>query len=70
VGPDRANPLPLLFPALDQLEGVGQVQTARRIFAAVETVLAERRAITADLGGTATTTQMAEAIVAALPNAA
>ena len=70
VGPDRANPLPLLFPAIDLLEGVGQVRTARRIFAAVETVLAERRAVTADLGGTATTPQMAEAIVAALPNAA
>jgi isocitrate dehydrogenase (NAD+) len=70
IGPDRANPLPLLFPAIDLLEGVGQVETARRILAAVETVLTERRTVTADLGGTATTTQMAEAILAALPRAA
>ena len=67
LGVDRANPLPLLFPAIDLLEGVGQVGTARRILAAVETVLTEREVLTADLGGTATTTQMADAIVAALP---
>jgi len=69
LGPDRANPLPLLFPAIDLLEGVGQGATARRILAAVETVLAEGRTLTADLGGTATTTQVAEAILAALPRA-
>jgi isocitrate dehydrogenase (NAD+) len=70
LGPDRANPLPLLFPAIDLLEGVGQSATARRILAAVEIVLTEKKKLTADLGGTATTTQMAEAIVAALPLAA
>jgi isocitrate dehydrogenase (NAD+) len=67
LGPDRANPLPLLFPAIDLLEGVGQSATARRILAAVESVLTEKKILTADLGGSATTTQMAEAIVAALP---
>jgi isocitrate dehydrogenase (NAD+) len=67
VGPDRANPLPLLFPAIDLLEGVGQVAASRRILAAVEFVLTARRSLTSDLGGTATTTQMAEAIIAALP---
>ena len=68
LGPDHANPLPLLFPAIDLLEGVGQGATARRIFAAVETVLTARKCLTAELGGTATTTQMADAIIAALPD--
>jgi isocitrate dehydrogenase (NAD+) len=66
VGPDRANPLPLLLPAIDLLEAVGQADPARRILNAVETVLSERRALTRDLGGDATTTEMANAIVAAL----
>jgi isocitrate dehydrogenase (NAD+) len=67
LGPNRANPLPLLFPAIDMLEGVGQGSTARRILSAVESVLSARRSLTADLGGTATTTQMADAVIAALP---
>jgi isocitrate dehydrogenase (NAD+) len=66
IGPDRANPLPLLLPAVDLLEAVGEREAARRILAAVETVLTERRALTQDLGGTATTTQMADEILAAL----
>jgi isocitrate dehydrogenase (NAD+) len=66
VGVDRANPLPLLLPAVDMLESVGQAETARRILAAVETVLTEGQVRTPDLGGHATTTEMAEAIVAAL----
>ena len=67
LGPDRANPLPLLLPAIDLLEGVGQGMTARRIFSAVETVLTARKSLTAELGGRATTTQMADAIIASLP---
>jgi isocitrate dehydrogenase (NAD+) len=66
VGVNRANPLPLLFPAIDLLEGVGQREPARRILAAAETVLTQRRCATPDLGGDATTSQMADALVAAL----
>jgi isocitrate dehydrogenase (NAD+) len=66
VGVDRANPLPLLLPALDLLEAVLQGQEAKRILAAVGRVLAEKRHLTADLGGRATTSEMAQAIVAAL----
>jgi isocitrate dehydrogenase (NAD+) len=65
-GPDRANPLPLLLPALDLLESVGQKEAAARILAAVEAVLADGRVRTPDLGGSSTTTQMADAIIAAL----
>ncbi len=66
IGADRANPLPLLLPAIDLLESVGQVEPARRIWAAVETVLSAGRLRTPDLGGTATTTEVTQAIVAAL----
>ncbi len=65
-GPDRANPLPLLLPALDLLESVGQGEAARRLLAAVETVLTEGRVRTPDLGGSATTTEMTAAILGAL----
>jgi isocitrate dehydrogenase (NAD+) len=66
VGADRANPLPLLLPAIDLLESVGQTAAAQRILQAVETVLSDGRVLPSDLGGKATTTEMAEAIIAAL----
>jgi isocitrate dehydrogenase (NAD+) len=66
IGPNQANPLPLLLPAIDLLEAVGQTAAAQRILAAVETVLTERKALTRDLGGTATTQALTEAVVAAL----
>jgi isocitrate dehydrogenase (NAD+) len=62
----RANPLPLLLPAIEMLEAVGQEEAARRIVAAVETVLTQGRVQTADLGGQATTMEMAQAIAAEL----
>jgi isocitrate dehydrogenase (NAD+) len=66
IGVNRGNPLPLLLPAIDLLDAVGQKEPARRILTAVETVLTEGRVRTADLGGTATTSEMADAIIAAL----
>jgi len=62
----KANPVPLLLPAIDLLESVGQGEVGRRIQAALETVLSAGKHLTPDLGGQATTAQMAEAIVAAL----
>jgi isocitrate dehydrogenase (NAD+) len=66
IAPDRANPLPLLLPAVDLLEAVGEKGAAARIFAAIGKVLAERRVLTPDLGGNAGTRSMTEAIMAAL----
>jgi isocitrate dehydrogenase (NAD+) len=66
IGANRANPLPLLLPAIDLLKSVGQTEPAWRILAAVEAVLTEGRVRTPDLGGRATTTEMAEAIAAAV----
>jgi isocitrate dehydrogenase (NAD+) len=66
IGPDRANPLPLLLPAVDLLEAVGEKAAAARILAAIKVVLTERRDLTPDLGGTAGTQAMADAVIAAL----
>jgi isocitrate dehydrogenase (NAD+) len=62
IGPNRANPMPLLLPAIDLLVGVGQTEIARRILNAAENVLSAGLARTPDLGGDATTTGVAEAI--------
>src|SRR5215469_14339021 len=59
IGVDRANPLPLLLPAIDLLEGVSQPEPARRILAAVGKVLTEGRIRTPDLGGRSGTSEMA-----------
>jgi isocitrate dehydrogenase (NAD+) len=67
LGVNQANLLPVLLPALDLLRSVGQPEPARRIHRAVEAVLSEGKALTFDLGGKATTTEMADAVVAALP---
>ena len=66
IGVNRANPLPLLLPALDLLNALGQQLAAGRIQHAVEKVLGEGRVRSRDLGGDATTTAMADAIIAAL----
>jgi isocitrate dehydrogenase (NAD+) len=67
VGAGRANPLPLLLPALELLKSVGHHEASRRILTAVETVLSAGQVRTFDLGGTATAAEMTAAIVAALP---
>jgi isocitrate dehydrogenase (NAD+) len=66
IGENRANPLPLLLPAIHLLEGIGQIEAALRIREAVESVLREGRVRTRDLGGDAKTTDMTAAIVRAL----
>jgi isocitrate dehydrogenase (NAD+) len=64
IGIDRANPLPLLLPAVDLLDAEGLKEPAGRILKAVEMVLTKDRIRTADLGGQSTTTGMAHAIAA------
>ncbi len=66
IGIDRANPLPLLLPAIDLLDGIGQKSAAAKILAAMEQVLADGKTLTRDLGGDATTTAMTDAIIAAM----
>ncbi|MBN9517966.1 isocitrate dehydrogenase [bacterium] len=66
VPKDTANPLPLILPACEMLRDLGEVAAADRIVAAVEGVLTGTTVRTADIGGTATTTQFTDAVVARL----
>lgn len=66
IDPDRANPLPLLLPALDLLEGFGEGATAMRILNAVGKVLTERKDLTPELNGQVRTSAMTDAIIEAL----
>jgi isocitrate dehydrogenase (NAD+) len=63
VPPDRANPLSLLFTALEMLWDQGRQRETERLQAAVERVLLAGQVRTGDLGGNATTTQMTEALL-------
>jgi isocitrate dehydrogenase (NAD+) len=67
VGADRANPLPLILPAVEMLKDFGESAAVGRIMAAIEKVLTGRTTLTHDLGGSAGTTQFTDALVRALP---
>jgi isocitrate dehydrogenase (NAD+) len=66
VGPDRANPLPLLLPAIEMLKDWGETDAAGRILGGIEAVLTDRRVLTADLGGSAGTTAFTDAVIQAM----
>src|SRR5262245_24864245 len=66
VGEGRANPLPLIMPALQMLRDLGAPEAAGRIRGAVERVLAEGNVRPYDLRGSAGTAEFTEAIVAAM----
>ncbi|MEO7965136.1 MAG: isocitrate/isopropylmalate family dehydrogenase [Gemmatimonadaceae bacterium] len=63
AGQGIANPTALTFAACLMLEHVGDVDTARKVRGAVESVLREGKTITRDLGGSASTMQFADAVV-------
>jgi isocitrate dehydrogenase (NAD+) len=65
-GTGSANPLPVLSPAIALLRHIGEAVAADRIASAVTGVLEEGKAVTPDLGGSASTREMAAAIVARL----
>jgi isocitrate dehydrogenase (NAD+) len=66
VPPDTANPLPLILPAIELLKDLGEPAEAARIQKAVDAVLTEGKVRTRDIGGTASTTQFTDAIIAKL----
>ncbi|NNF89491.1 MAG: NAD-dependent isocitrate dehydrogenase, partial [Acidimicrobiia bacterium] len=66
VGKGVANPLPLLTPAVDLLHYIEESKAAKQIAAAIEAVTVAGEVVTADLGGTATTAEMTNAIIEAL----
>ena len=66
AGKGLANPLAATLSAGLMLDHLGMPDAARALHAAVTKVLAAGRVRTPDLGGTATTEQVGEAVLAAL----
>src|SRR5438128_8190687 len=66
AGKNLANPTALLLSAIMMLRHMGEQKAADRIESALNTVLSKREKVTRDLGGTASTSQFADAIIAAL----
>jgi isocitrate dehydrogenase (NAD+) len=66
AGKNIANPVALILSAAMMLDHLGEDRAAHRIRHAVEAVLLEGNTLTADLGGTAKTTEFTDALIAAL----
>ena len=64
AGKNLANPTALVRSALLMLDYLGETQAAARIQKALETVYAENKTLTRDVGGTATTTDFTTAVIA------
>ena len=62
AGKNVANPMALLLSAVLMLRHIGEAAIADRVMKALGAVLGEGRVRTCDLGGTASTTEFAEAI--------
>jgi isocitrate dehydrogenase (NAD+) len=66
AGKGIANPIAIILSGMMMLEHMGKVAQAKQIWHGVTTVTAKGEVLTPDLGGTATTDEVAEAIVAAM----
>lgn len=66
AGKNRANPLAMIFSSNLMLRHLAMDPIADRIREAVHRVTAKKEKLTPDLGGTATTTEMTDAIIAEL----
>ncbi|MGN6814421.1 MAG: isocitrate/isopropylmalate family dehydrogenase, partial [Thermomicrobiales bacterium] len=66
-GQGIANPIAAIWSAALMLDHLGQPAAATAITEAIAAVTAAGTTLTPDLGGTATTVQVSDAIVAALP---
>jgi isocitrate dehydrogenase (NAD+) len=63
AGQNKANPTALLFSGIMMLRHIGLSDYAEKIENATLEVIAEKKDVTADLGGTATTTVYTDAII-------
>ena len=66
AGQNKANPTALLLSACLMLRHLGEADCAQRIETALLNVLKEGKTLTFDLGGTATTQQFTQAVIAHL----
>lgn len=67
AGQNKANPIALTISAAMMLRHIGERAAARRIEVAIDRVLLDGTVRTGDMGGTASTTEITDAIIAALP---
>jgi isocitrate dehydrogenase (NAD+) len=63
AGKDVANPMAMILSAIMMLRHVGQGAAGDRIERALDAVLADKHSVTPDLGGTAGTRAMTDAII-------
>jgi isocitrate dehydrogenase (NAD+) len=66
AGKGLANPTALLMSGVMMLNHLGERSAAQRVEAAIERVYREHRHVTRDLGGTASTQEFTDAVIAAL----
>jgi isocitrate dehydrogenase (NAD+) len=66
AGKNLANPTALLMSAIMMLRHIGERAAGDRIQAALNKVLEKREKVTRDLGGSASTSEFTDAIIAAL----
>jgi isocitrate/isopropylmalate dehydrogenase len=64
VGMNKVNPIAMILSAKMMLDHLGEMDLAEKLEKAVAEVIAEGKARTYDMGGSTTTTEMAEAIAA------
>jgi isocitrate dehydrogenase (NAD+) len=63
AGKNRINPLAMILSGVMMLQHLGENEPAERIYSAVLAVLREGKTLTYDLGGSASTSEMADAII-------
>jgi tartrate dehydrogenase/decarboxylase/D-malate dehydrogenase len=66
TGKGVANPLGAFWTASLMLDHLGETASARRLMQAIETVTVRGEALSPDLGGSASTEQVTDAVIAAL----
>lgn len=66
AGKGLANPTALILSSVLMLEHLGELEAAARIKSSVHKVLGEQQTVTRDLGGTASTNQYVDALIANL----
>ena len=66
AGKGRANPIGAIWSAALMLGHLGDAEAAQRVERALESVTAEGSALTADLGGTASTAEVGQAVLEAV----
>jgi isocitrate dehydrogenase (NAD+) len=66
AGKGIANPTAVMLAACQLLDHVGDIERAARVKGAIEKTLREKKIVTGDIGGTASTDQFTDAVIANL----